>query len=394
MCPGFRVGPARRQPARDRGPCLRHNAAVSQRDFIDLISGAKRGPGAAIQRGLLRWASWHFAAAAMTRLALYHIGLLRKHSAPVPVICVGNLTTGGTGKTPAVAWVVNALAGAGRKPAIVSRGYGRREESSAENLEVAGNDELRVLHELCPGVAHVQDPDRVAGARKAAADGADVVVLDDGFSHVRLKRNLDILLFDALNPFGYGRMLPRGLMREPLRSVRRAKFAIFTRADVATPERLRDLEDTIRCLGFVGGVAHAAHAPDRLVELATGRAHDPAELAGKEVAPFCGIGNPTGFQRTLEKLGATVGGLGVLRLDDHARVAGREFDRQVVPFLSAAKEQGATHAVCTQKDAVKLRAALPQTPLPLYELRVKFEIIKGEAELKAALGTALGGTAN
>jgi len=362
---------------------------VSQRDFIDLISGTTRGPLATIKRGVLRVASWHFALAAVTRLGLYRAGILKKHSAGVPVICIGNLTTGGTGKTPAVAWAVNALTEIGRKPAIVSRGYGRREESLAENLEAAGNDEMRVLHELCPGVPHVQDPDRVAGARKAAAEGANVIVLDDGFSHVRLRRNLDVLLFDALNPFGFARMLPRGLLREPIRSVRRARFAIFTRADVATPERLRDLEDTIRCIGFVGGVAHAAHAPHQLIELATGRELEPGELAGKVVAPFCGIGNPVGFQRTLEKLGAKIGPVGVLRLDDHAPVAGREFERQVIPFLNACKEQGATHAVCTQKDAVKLRQSLPQTPLPLFELRVKFAIIKGEAELRTALADAL-----
>lgn len=352
---------------------------MSQRDFIDLISGATRGPGAAIQRAALRAASWGFALGAVTRLGLYRCGLVRKHSAGVPVICVGNLTTGGTGKTPAVAWVVGALKQAGRKPAMVSRGY-RSTES--------GNDEQRVLEELCPGVAHVQDPDRVRGARKAKAAGADVIVLDDGFSHVRLQRNLDILLFDALNPFGFGRMLPRGLLREPIRNVRRAQFAIFTRADVATPERLRDLEDTIRCKGFVGGIGHAAHLPSRLVELATGRELPPSELAGKTVAPFCGIGNPVGFARTLEKLGAVIGGLGVLRLDDHAAVAGREFERQVVPFLAAAKEQGATHAVCTQKDAVKLRANLPATSLPVFELRVQFAITRGEEELRAALRAA------
>lgn len=353
---------------------------VSQRDFIDLISGAKRGPWPTLQRGVLRVASWHFAAAACTRLALYGAGLLGRHSAGVPVICLGNLTTGGTGKTPAVAWAVHELAAQGRKPAIVSRGYRATDQ---------GNDEQRVLEELCPGVLHVQNPDRVAGARKAAAQGADVVVLDDGFSHLRLQRDLDILLFDALNPFGYGRMLPRGLLREPIRSVRRAKFAIFTRADVATPERLRDLEDTIRCNGFVGGVAHAAHLPHHLVNLADGRELEPNELAGKLVAPFCGIGNPVGFQRTLEKLGAQVSGLGVLRLDDHAAVAGREFERQVLPFLRASREQGATHAVCTQKDAVKLRQGMPDAPLPVFELRVKFGIIKGEDDLKAALRAAL-----
>lgn len=352
---------------------------MSQRDYLDLISGVRRGPVAAAQRAVLRAFSWGFGAAAITRVAAYRGGLLKQHSAPVPVICVGNLTTGGTGKTPAVAWVANALRQMAHKPAVVSRGY---------KAGASGNDEMRVLEELCPGLAHIQDPNRVRGARKAAAEGANVVVLDDGFSHLRLKRNMDILLFDALNPFGYGRMLPRGLLREPLRHMRRAHFAIFTRTDVATPDRLRDLEDTVRCIGFTGPIAHAAHQPHKLVGLASNLEGDPTDLGGKVVAPFCGIGNPTGFQRTLEKLGARVSPVGVLRLDDHATVAGREFERQVQPFLRASKEQGATMAVCTQKDAVKLRQDLPETPLPLFELRVRFEVLRGDGELRSALAQA------
>lgn len=353
---------------------------MSQRDYLDLISGVRRGPVAAAQRAVLRAFSWGFGAAAVARVGLYRAGVLAQHEAPVPVICVGNLTTGGTGKTPAVAWVTNALRQMGHKPAVVSRGY---------KAGASGNDEMRVLEELCPGLAHIQDPNRVRGARKAAAEGANVVVLDDGFSHLRLKRNMDILLFDALNPFGYGRMLPRGLLREPLRHMRRAHFAIFTRSDVATPDRLRDLEDTVRCIGFTGPIAHAAHQPHKLVGLASNLEGDPADLGGKVVAPFCGIGNPTGFQRTLEKLGARVSPVGVLRLDDHATVAGREFERQVQPFLRASKEQGATMAVCTQKDAVKLRQNLPETPLPLFELRVHFEILRGDGELRSALAAAV-----
>ena len=139
-------------------------------------------------RALLRSASWWFRGAVLCRLAMYRLGWLRSHSVGVPVICVGNLTTGGTGKTPAVAWVVNQVKAMDRSPCIVSRGY---------RAEEGGNDEQRVLEELCPGVPHIQDPDRVAGARRAREQGADVVVLDDGFSHVRLKRNLDILLFDS-----------------------------------------------------------------------------------------------------------------------------------------------------------------------------------------------------
>lgn len=342
--------------------------------------------GASLFRVLLRFASFWFWLGANLRLGLYRIGLLRKLTVTAPVICAGNLTTGGTGKTPAVAWITGYLFEKGRQPCIVSRGY-----KSEPGHEKPKNDEMVVLKELLPGAPHIQNPDRVAGARKAIHDGADAIVLDDGFSHLRLERDLDILLFDSLNPFGWGRMLPRGLMREPLRSVRRAQFAIFTRADIASRERLRDLEDTIRCKGFTGGIAHAAHAPVKLVRISDGEEVPLKELKGKIVAPFCGIGNPRGFERTLESLGAELSKMGTLVLDDHAKIDANTLERQVVPFIRTSREFGAELAVCTQKDAVKFRGsgAGSDALVPIYELRVEFRIIKGESELKAAIDAAL-----
>ena len=349
-----------------------------------VISGERRGAGASLLRFVLRLLSFWFWLAAITRLAMYRIGLLRAIKVDKPVICVGNLTTGGTGKTPAVARVVQMLQELGLKPWIVSRGY---------KSETAGNDEMKVLEELCPGVPHIQNPDRVAGATKAIHDGAEVIVLYDGFSHLRLKRDLDILLFDALNPFGYARMLPRGLLREPVRSVRRAKFAIFSRAGVAHVDRLRDLEDTIRCNGFVGGIAHAAHSPVKLVRVSNGEDAPLETLAGAVVAPFCGIGNPRGFERTLEKLGAKLTPLGALQMDDHQDYGEREIERQVIPFLRMTRETGATIGVCTQKDAVKFRGADIETEagMPVYELRIEFRIIKNEEALAEALKMAVHG---
>lgn len=345
---------------------------------MDLISGNRRGFGASLLRGILRLASFWYWLAVNLRLGLYAIGVKRRFSVNRPVVCVGNLTTGGTGKTPAVACVVNLLRELGATPAIVSRGY----RSGA-----GGNDELRVLGELCPTVKHLQNPDRVAGAREAIAGGASVIVLDDGFSHLRLRRDLDVLLLDALNPFGFGRMLPRGLMREPLRSMRRAGAIIFTRADVATPERLRELEDVVKCYGFTGPVLHAAHKPVKLVEIATGQESEAAALRGKIVAPFCGIGNPSGFEKTLMALGASISKLGTLVMDDHANLDARELTRQVQPFIRASMEQGAQVAVCTQKDAVKLRGieVCPGADIPVLELRVEFALLRGAAELNEAL---------
>ncbi|RLG28969.1 tetraacyldisaccharide 4'-kinase, partial [Methanosarcinales archaeon] len=171
----------------------------------DIMSGRRRGVGAAALRAAAAVASCPYAAAMRLRRWAYRKGVLSSRSARAGVICVGNITTGGTGKTPMVAWVVDRLAQAGKTPAILTRGY-----RSAEG----GSDEAALLKRLT-GAAVVVNPDRAAGAKQALAGGADVLVMDDGFQHLRLRRDLDVVLIDATNPFGFGRCLPRGMLREP-----------------------------------------------------------------------------------------------------------------------------------------------------------------------------------
>ncbi len=376
---------------------------MKQRDFFELVSGRKTGAWAAILRLLLRFASFFFWLGAWARLILFKKGFIKGTKVDVPIICVGNLTTGGTGKTPAVAYVVKYLQELGRKPAIISRGYKAGKD---------GNDELQVLNELCPGVPHVQNPNRTAAAQKAILDGADILVMDDGFSHLKLARDLNILLFDALNPFGYGRMLPRGLLREPLKSCSRAQFAVFTRADAASKDRLRDLEDTIRCNAFEGGIAHAAHLPDELssigvppmssdvhparqptVETTVGTHRQDADgtfkLKDSKVAALCGIGNPRGFEATLQQAGAEV--KAILALDDHAEFNDAEINNQILPYIEEQKNAGATAIIVTQKDAVKLRAKVEalDLPLPMFELKVKLGFLTGEQELREVIKQAI-----
>lgn len=354
--------------------------------YFDIVSNRRRGPLAFFAKGVLAFASWFFRGVVAVRLVLYRRGWLRSFRVDRPVICVGNLTTGGTGKTPAAAWLVETLRSFGLRPGVVSRGYGGGG---------GGNDEARVLEEaLGPDLIHVQNPDRVAAARRAIAEGAEALVLDDGFSHLRLQRDLDILLLDALNPFGWGRMLPRGLLREPLSSLRRAGAVILTRADLAAPERLRDLEDVVRCKGFVGPIAHAVHRPKALVPLReSGESLDPGRLQGRAISAFCGLGNPQGFQRTLEHLGATLAGSGLLALRDHAAYDRQEIEAAVLPWLARAKESGAELAVCTTKDAVKLRRMdwMDTAALPVYELRIELEVTRGAEELRALLREVVDG---
>lgn len=199
--------------------------------FKRLVDGSARGFGPALARAALTGLSVPYAAAVACRNAAYDHGLLAAHAGGVPVVSVGNLTLGGTGKTPLVAWLARTWLERGLRPAIVSRGYGA--------ARGARSDEAAELAIVLPDVPHVADRDRVAAVRRAAAQAAEIVVVDDGFQHRRLARDLDILAVDATDPWGCGRLFPRGLLREPLSGVTRAHAVVLTRADaVARDERL------------------------------------------------------------------------------------------------------------------------------------------------------------
>ncbi|MEZ6127839.1 MAG: tetraacyldisaccharide 4'-kinase [Planctomycetaceae bacterium] len=193
---------------------------MSEEAFKQLISGQSRGLAACVGRGLLRCLSIPYSMLMQLRNAAFDIGLKATHRVDVPVIAIGNLTTGGTGKTPIVAFLVRQLQELGWRPGIVSRGY--RADSSGEN------DEKRVLAGLCPGVPHEQNPDRIAAARKLLAEtDVDVIVLDDALQHRRIHRDLNVVLVDASNPFGYGYELPRGLLRESLSGLKQADLVLI-----------------------------------------------------------------------------------------------------------------------------------------------------------------------
>jgi tetraacyldisaccharide 4'-kinase len=226
----------------------------------------------------------------------------------VPIISVGNITTGGTGKTPVVAWIVDRLREFGRQPAILSRGY--------KPIDGAANDEKRLLDRLCPGVPHIQDPDRVAGAQLAiAGHGCDVLVLDDGFQHRRLARNLDVVLIDALNPWGYGHLLPRGLLREPPSALRRASIVVVTRTDACPADALCRVQREIS-QQTAAAVVTSAFRPVALVDAAEATAPLTA-IDGETILAFCGIGNPEGFWRTLSVIGPDLFHVQRLVFPDH-----------------------------------------------------------------------------
>jgi len=340
--------------------------------FKRLVDGSARGVGPALARAALAGLSLPYAAAVTCRNAAYDKGLLASHHGGVPVVSVGNLTLGGTGKTPLVAWLARAWLERGLRPAIVSRGYGAARGTRS--------DEAAELAVVLPGVAHVADGDRVAAVRRAAAQGAEIVVVDDGFQHRRLARDLDILAVDATDPWGCDRLFPRGLLREPLSGVARAHAVVLTRAgSVDRDGRLairRRLERLPR-RGPMFAWVESTHRPLRL-RAADGGTRPLDALAGARVAAFAGIGNPGAFRRAVEELGGRVVGFRAWP-DHHAYTAA-----DAVEIGRWAGALGADLLMTTLKDLVKLPAERPGD-VPLYALEIALEVLAGGDALAALL---------
>ena len=338
---------------------------------IEIMSGAG-GVGASLLRAGLLCAAGPYAAAMGARRWLYRRGLLPSRGADVPVICVGNITTGGTGKTPMVAWVVGCLARAGKRPAILTRGY----------KAVAGlSDEAELLKSLT-GADVVVNGDRVAGAKTAVSGGADVLVMDDGYQHRRLRRDLDIVLVDAANPFGFGHCLPRGLLREPPGALRDAGAVVITRSDAVDREALAALRGRLASLAPDASLHAAAHRPVRLID-ADGVEHSVGTLAGRKVMAFCGIASPESFFETLEALGADVSATRALA--DHV-----EYTDAVTAEIARLADNGEGEIlVTTQKDYVKLDGK--ELGGQVWQLVVEMAIVEGEAELVEKVLAAAGG---
>jgi len=339
--------------------------------YRDVISGANRSLLADAARCGLKGASLFYEAAVRLRNGAYNTGLFRVHRVPVPVVSIGNLTAGGTGKTPMVAAVVEWFIARGLRPVILSRGY-----RATQN---AGNDEKLVLDQLCPNVVHLQSPDRVRSAQDACQrHSADVLILDDGFQHRRLARDLDVVLIDALDPWGAGHILPRGLLREPRSALRRAHLVVLTRADQCSPERKQEILAEIRALVGNRPLVEATFLPTGLVN--AGGETAPMESLRAAVAAFCGIGNPEGFRRTLavERIADRLAGFRTF--PDHHYYTPSDLDN----LAAWARSCGAGVLVTTQKDLVKI----PRNDLgglPLWALAIRAQISAGREAFEARL---------
>ena len=342
--------------------------------FRDLVSGRRRGFSAAAARVLLRGAEVGYAAAMRCRNYRYDSGRAPVERVGVPVVSVGNITLGGTGKTPMVEWLARWYRARDVRVALVSRGYGAEQG--------AANDEALELEERLPDVPHVQIADRVAASKLAIEEfESQLILLDDGFQHRRLARDLDIVLIDALEPFGFEHVFPRGTLREPLAGLARADVVALSRAD------LIDARERAAIAARVGGYASRAtwleveHRPQRLVG-ADGREQPLEAIVGRRVAAFCGIGNPAGFRQTLSRVGAETVELREFA-DHHA------YSREDVAALATWAESLDIEAVvCTAKDLVKLRLERIGNR-PLWALAIELEITHGRVDLESRLDRLL-----
>lgn len=330
-----------------------------------IISG-EAGFWATPLRGALTTLSWPYRFAVHIRSRRFEKpgGITR---VAVPVISVGNLTVGGTGKTPLVIEVASRLVARGCSPAVVARGY-QAEEGRA-------SDEELLIRRRCPAAAYVADADRVAAAREAIHRcHADVIILDDGFQHRRLGRDLEIVLIDATCPFGFGHLLPRGLLREPLGALRRADVMVVTRSDQVSATDLHRLLDRLHQLA-----PDAAHLTSnhRVIGI---HGLDGADLGlgleGRRIVACAAIGNPSAFRATLLRLGASIAGAKWFR--DH-----HHYTSYDVSMLSSLQRRaGAELLVTTEKDAVKLEAVAG-------DLAARIAVVAIAIDFPAAHGTIL-----
>ena len=373
---------------------LRELAEKAETYIIELLEGRCRSHWDRAVLAILFVLSQVYRGIVLLRLNLYQERLIRQRMLGCMVVSIGNLTVGGTGKTPVVEVFARTLTAKGRRVAILSRGYRSKSRPLWQQLRdrflrrdrrpppkivsdgqhllldsASAGDEPYMLASNLPQVIVLVDKDRVKSGHYAIRHfGADTLILDDGFQYLPLRPHFNILLIDATNPFHNHHLLPRGLLREPLKNLRRANVIFLTKSDGG--HRLGHLKQFIRKHNPKAEIIECNHKPEYLQDVYSRQRFPLEELRGKRVAAISGIAAPEGFETFLGKLGGNL--VYAERFADHHRFRQQE----VIDFVNAAGARGAELVVTTEKDAVRF-PMLERRDLPVHFLRVHIDILSG-----------------
>jgi len=369
---------------------------------LDVIFERRRGKRANLMRAFLTALSQLFAAGVQLRLWCYRVRLLRYRTLGCLVVSVGNLTVGGTGKTPVVEKFARALAQRGRRVAILSRGYKSAKRPLLERLIIKftgmerlapprivsdgesllldshqAGDEPYMLASNLKNVIVIVDKDRVKAGRYAIEKlQADTLLLDDGFQYLHLKSRLNLVLIDRTNPWGTNHLLPRGTLREPIRNLSRASYVFVTKCDGTD---IGPLREQIRALNPTADIIECAHHPLYLQDVFTGERKPLEFLRNLDIASLSGIAAPEGFEESLEKQGANL--VCSHRFADHHRYSQQE----IINVINRSHKSGAKAIVTTEKDAVRF-PLVERRDVPIYFMRVEIEILSGAKDFDDAVG--------
>ena len=352
-----------------------------------VISGEARSPAAGILRGILRGGEFFYSSAVRARNFLYDRRFLKSHQLPVPVISVGNITAGGTGKTPMVRYLAIGLAQRGMHPAVLMRGYHRSASgiSDEQALLTEQLSELRIpVH---------ANPDRVAGGREILQihPQTDVILLDDGFQHRRLFRDYNIILIDATNPFGFGHVHPRGLLREPLS--RLFALGVFTSIVLTRCEQITEQEQEAIQTQLANLSPSSWQFRTRFIHTGfrcTSTASQPPDInldsaKGRPIFLFAGIANPNPLAEAIKNAGADV--RGHWWLPDHHDYTPKD----LAELRRRASSSGANTIITTDKDWIKIRS-LPGAsdgPIPIWRLDLQISFDQTEESSESLLWNVL-----
>ena len=308
-----------------------------------------------------------------TRIFFYKKGILKSVRLPVPVISVGNITMGGTGKTPVVEYIARYLHKKGKRVAILSRGYAANiKQANRTQPKGVFNDEYLLFKENIPDIPNLLNKDRIKSGLEAIKNfQAEYLLLDDGFQHLRMERNLNIVIIDALNPFGHNHVLPRGMLREPVEELKRADMFMLTHVDQGNRDTVSSIIDRLSEIAGYVPVVETVHKPICLESANDATQLDINCLNGKKVFAFCAIGNPVSFRKSIEILGADV--LDFRVFPDHHVYTPFELRK----LNEAAQRIKPEAIIITQKDRVKIKNHLTLWDFPLWTLKMEISIVKG-----------------